>query len=245
MSAKRVLGVFAHPDDESVLAGGILASAAARGSEVTVVCATRGENGPVADGIPTGETVGEVREAELHAACGELGVRAVECLRLPDGSVEDAGEELVREVGRRLEELRPDVVVTFGPEGLYWHPDHVAVHEAVAVGVAGATKRPAVQQVVWPQGWMHELVATLRARGREPSLWGLDPGAWGADAGAETVAIDVRPHLDAKLRAIRRHESQLSPDHLFRIVPRDLAETYLGCEHVLAPPEGVAVEEAA
>ena len=70
MKANKLLGVFAHPDDESVLAGGILAAAAARGAEVTVLCATRGENGPIADGVVTRETVGDVREAELHAACG-------------------------------------------------------------------------------------------------------------------------------------------------------------------------------
>lgn len=245
MTPDRLLGVFAHPDDESVLAGGILASAAAAGAEVAVLCATRGEHGPVVDGAATPETLARVREAELRAACAELGVTAVECLALPDGSLEDAEEQLVAEVARRVEELRPDAVVTFGPEGLYWHPDHVAIHEAVAVALAGATPRPAAHHVVWPQTWMRDLVAAVRQRGLEPSLWGLDTDGWGADAGAETVAIDVREHLDAKLNAICRHASQLPSDHLFRIVPRDLAEEYLGYEHVLAPADRLLVGDAA
>lgn len=246
MSANRLLAVFAHPDDESILAGGILAAAAAAGTHVTVVCATRGEHGPVADGVAaTPVTLGEVREAELRAACAELGVHAVECLALADGALEDAHEQLTTEVARRVEALRPDSVLTFGPEGVYWHPDHVAVHDAVAAAAAAWPSPPVIQHAVWPHGWMRDLVATVRARGLVPNLWGLDPEAWGTEAGAKTIAVDVREHLDAKLNAIGRHASQLPRDHLFRIIPRDLAETYLGREHVLAPAGRLVVAEAA
>jgi LmbE family N-acetylglucosaminyl deacetylase len=246
VKAERVLGVFAHPDDESILAGGALAAAAAAGADVTVVCATRGESGPIAGGVDaTPETLAEVREAELRAACAELGVGTVECLGLPDGSLEDAAEQLASEVARLLATLRPDAVVTFGPEGLYWHQDHVAVHDAVATALEGASRRPRIHQLVWPHGWMSDLVAAMRGRGLAPNLWGLDPDSWGSDSDANTVALDVRAHLDAKLRAIGCHASQLPPDHLFRIVPRDLAERYLGREHVLAGGDGVLAGEAA
>jgi LmbE family N-acetylglucosaminyl deacetylase len=246
VKAERVLAVFAHPDDESVLAGGILAAAAAAGADVTVVCATRGESGPLASGIDaTPETLAEVREAELRAACAVLGVRTVECLGLPDGSLEDVAEQLASEVARFLATLRPDAAVTFGPEGLYWHQDHVAVHDAVATALESASRRPAIHHLVWPHGWMSELVAAMRGRGLAPNLWGLDPESWGSDPDADTVALDVRVHLDAKLHAIGCHASQLPPDHLFRIVPRDLAETYLGREHVLASADGLLAGEAA
>ena len=246
MKAERVLGVFAHPDDESVLAGGVLAAAAAAGADVTVVCATRGESGPIADGSDaTPDTLAVVRETELRAACAELGVGIVECLGLPDGSLEDVPEQLASEVARLLATLRPDAVITFGPEGLYWHQDHVAVHDAVATALEGASRRPGIHQLVWPHGWMRDLIAAMRGRGLAPSLWGLDPESWGSDPDANTVALDVRAHLDAKLRAIGCHASQLPPDHLFRIVPRDLAETYLGYEHVLAPADGLLAGEAA
>jgi LmbE family N-acetylglucosaminyl deacetylase len=246
VKAERVLAVFAHPDDESVLAGGYLAAAAAAGADVTVVCATRGEFGPLASGIDaTPETLAEVREAELRAACAELGVRTVECLGLPDGSLDDFAERLASEVARLLAALRPDAVVTFGPEGLYWHQDHVAVHDAVATGLEGASRRPAIHRLVWPHGWMSELVAAMRGRGLAPNLWGLDPDSWGSDPDANTIGLDVRAHLDAKLNAIACHATQLPPDHLFRIVPRDLAETYLGREHMLAPADGLLTGEAA
>ena len=245
MKAKRVLGVFAHPDDESVLAGGVLVAAAAAGADVTVVCATRGESGPIAGGIDaTPETLGEVREAELRAACAELGVGTVECLGLPDGSLEDVAEQLASEVARLLATVRPDAVVTVGPEGLYWHQDHVAVHGAVATALVGARRRPGIYQLVWPHGWMSDLVAAMRGRGLAPNLWGLHPESWGSDPDANTVALDVRAHLDAKLHAIGCHASQLPPDHLFRIVPRDLAEAYLGREHVLASADGLLAERA-
>lgn len=246
MKAERVLGIFAHPDDESVLAGGVLAAAAAAGADVTVVCATGGESGPIAGGIDaTPETLAAFREAELRAACAELGVGTVECLGLPDGSLEDEEERLASEVARLLATVRPDSVVTFGPEGLYWHQDHVAVHDAVATALEGTSPRPRISQVVWPHGWMSDLVAAMRGRGLAPNLWGLNPESWGSDPGANTVALDVRAHLDSKLRAIACHASQLPPDHLFRIVPRDLAETYLGREHVLAPADGRLAGEAA
>jgi N-acetyl-1-D-myo-inositol-2-amino-2-deoxy-alpha-D-glucopyranoside deacetylase len=246
MKAERVLAVFAHPDDESVLAGGVLAAAAAAGADVTVVCATRGESGPLASGVDaTPETLAEVREAELRAACAELGVRTVECLGLPDGSLDDVAEQLASKVARLLATLRPDAVVTFGPEGLYWHQDHVAVHDAVATALEGASRRPAIHHFVWPHGWMSDLVAAMRERGLAPNLWGLDPESWGSDPDANTVALDVRAHLDAKLHAIGCHASQLPPDHLFRIIPRDLAETFLGREHVLASAESLLAGEAA
>ena len=246
MKAERVLGVFAHPDDESVLAGGVLAAAAAAGADVTVVSATRGESGPITGGIDaTRETFAEVREAELRAACTELGVRTVECLGLPDGSLEDVPDRLASEVARLLATLRPDAVITFGPEGLYWHQDHVAVHDAVATALEGVSVRPEIHQLVWPHGWMSELVAAMRERGLAPNLWGLDPESWGCDPEANMVALDVRAHLDAKLQAIGCHASQLPPDHLFRIVPRDLAETYLGREHALASADGLLAGEAA
>ncbi|HEV3480014.1 MAG TPA: PIG-L deacetylase family protein [Gaiellaceae bacterium] len=246
MKAERVLAVFAHPDDESVLAGGVLAAAAAAGADVTVVCATSGESGSLASGIGAKqEELAEIREAELRAACAELGVRTVECLGLPDGSLEDAAEQLASEVAGLLERVHPDAVVTFGPEGLYWHQDHVAVHDAVATALEGASRRPAIHRLVWPHGWMSDLVAEMRGRGLAPSLWGLDPQSWGSDPDAKTLALDVRAHLDAKLLAIGCHASQLPPDHLFRIVPRDLAETYLGREHVLASSDGALVGEAA
>ncbi len=128
----RLLGVFAHPDDEIFCAGGTLALWAAAGGETMVISATRGEAGQIQDGYAaTRHTLGAVREQELLVACARLGVQRVECLDYRDGTLQEVDEAtLAREVAARIRELDPDVVVTFGPDGGYGHPDHVAISAA-------------------------------------------------------------------------------------------------------------------
>lgn len=124
----RLLGVFAHPDDETFCAGGTLATYAERGAETMVVSATRGEAGQIRDAArATRRTLGRVREQELRAACGLLGVEHVACLDYSDGTLEDHIDTLRVDVAELLQRFRPDVVVTFGDDGAYGHPDHVAI----------------------------------------------------------------------------------------------------------------------
>ncbi len=133
MPAATLLAVFAHPDDESYLCGGTLARYASQGVHVVLVCATRGEAGQIADpALATPEGLPVVREAELRAACGLLGVADVRLLDYRDGMPLDVPfPEGVERMSAALAAVRPTVVVTFGPEGVYGHPDHVAVHRWV------------------------------------------------------------------------------------------------------------------
>ncbi len=245
MSRERLLAVFAHPDDESLVAGGAIAACAAAGVAVALVCATRGELGPIAEaGLATRQTLGAVREAELRAAAGALGVSAVECLGHPDGGLKwcDTGA-LAADVGGALRRWRPGAVITFGPEGLYWHRDHLAVHAATVAAVdaaAGEGTTPALYYATWPRGWAGEMLAALAARGVAADLWGLHPDDFGAPAASITTALDVRPFLGAKLRALRSHRSQLGPGHLLRVAPDDLAEEYLGREFFVQARRGAA-----
>jgi LmbE family N-acetylglucosaminyl deacetylase len=128
----KILCVTAHPDDEVFCAGGTLAKYAAAGTEVMVVSATRGEAGQIRDGrAATRRTLGAIRERELRASCALLGVRHARCLDYADGTLRDvAPRALAAEVERLLQAFRPDVVITFGPDGAYGHPDHVAVSRA-------------------------------------------------------------------------------------------------------------------
>ncbi|HWQ15905.1 MAG TPA: PIG-L family deacetylase [Roseiflexaceae bacterium] len=128
----RILGVFAHPDDESFCAGGTLARYAAAGAETMVVSATRGDAGQIRDArAATRRTLGEVRERELHAACARLGVRHALCLDYGDGTLKDIDQEaLTGHVARIIRGFRPDVVITFGEDGAYGHPDHIAISTA-------------------------------------------------------------------------------------------------------------------
>lgn len=128
----KLLAVLAHPDDESLGFGGTLARYAAEGVETYLVTATRGEHGrfgSLARGADPAE-VGRVREAELRAAAAVLGIRELHILGYPDGAVDhiDAGTA-IRAVVSYIRRIRPDVVVTFGPEGAYGHPDHIAVSQ--------------------------------------------------------------------------------------------------------------------
>src|SRR5438093_12942707 len=94
-SAGRIVAIFAHPDDESIVAGGTLAACAAAGVEIVIACMTRGEQGPIAHPeFATAETLGAVRETELRAAASVLGAGTVECLGYPDGELDwaDAAE---------------------------------------------------------------------------------------------------------------------------------------------------------
>jgi LmbE family N-acetylglucosaminyl deacetylase len=125
----RLLGIFAHPDDETFCAGGTFARYAEQGAEIMVVSATRGEAGRIRDAtIGNRRTIAAVREAELYLACECLGITKVRCLDYVDGTLADAEfSALVDEVAEVIREFRPDVVITFGPDGGYGHPDHVTI----------------------------------------------------------------------------------------------------------------------
>jgi len=128
----RLLGVFAHPDDETFCAGGTFACHAERGAEIMVLSATRGQAGQIRDPtVGSRRTIGAVREAELRLACERLGVAQVRCLDHIDGTLADADfDGLVGDVVRVIRDFRPDVVITFGPDGGYGHPDHTTISAA-------------------------------------------------------------------------------------------------------------------
>jgi LmbE family N-acetylglucosaminyl deacetylase len=137
----RLLCVLAHPDDESLGTGGILAKYSREGVETFVVTATRGERGRFDDkGTSPGPLiVGQTREAELRAAARELGVREVSLLDYLDGELDqaDAGEATDKIAGH-IRRLRPQVVVTFDPFGAYGHPDHIAISQLTSAAIVRA-----------------------------------------------------------------------------------------------------------
>ena len=128
----KLLAVLAHPDDESLGFGGTLAKYAAEGVETYLVTATRGEGGRFGSLGKGGDPVevGRVREAELRAAAAVLGIREVSILGYPDGAVDQVDvATAVRAIVSHIRRIQPDVVVTFGPEGAYGHPDHIAISQ--------------------------------------------------------------------------------------------------------------------
>jgi LmbE family N-acetylglucosaminyl deacetylase len=130
----RLLGIFAHPDDETVCAGATFAKYASAGADVRVVSLTKGAAGQIRDAsAATRSTLAAVREKELHAAGIELGLTETRCLDYPDGGLAEIDTHIL---GRRASELiresKPDVVITFGPDGFSGHSDHIAVGAAVS-----------------------------------------------------------------------------------------------------------------
>lgn len=122
-----ILGVWAHPDDEAYLCGGLYALARDAGARVICVTATRGELG----GDPTAwppERLAAQRTAELTASLAELGVDEHHWLDLPDGGCAALDPEpQVARLAALITTARPDTVLTFGPDGATGHPDHRAV----------------------------------------------------------------------------------------------------------------------
>jgi LmbE family N-acetylglucosaminyl deacetylase len=139
-SRPRLLAVFAHPDDECFCAGGTLARYVAAGAELLVVSATRGDAGQIHDArAATRRTLGAVRERELQQACRQLGVQQAMCLDYGDGTLSSLDQGLLeRDIVGIIRAFRPDVVITFGEDGAYGHPDHIAIGRATTTACAWA-----------------------------------------------------------------------------------------------------------
>ena len=135
INEQRILAVYAHPDDECYCSGGTLAKYSSEGAEITVISATKGQAGQINDTrIATRNTLGKIREQELHQSCEQLNVTHVECWDYMDGALMDADrDQLVGDVVNAIRKYRPHIVMTFGMDGAYGHPDHIAIGEATTV----------------------------------------------------------------------------------------------------------------
>jgi len=137
----KLMCVLAHPDDETLGIGGILARYAAEGVETYLITATRGERGWFGDpgDYPGPEALGRTRQGELVEAARVLGLKEVTLLDYVDGDLDQAEPGQVIEIlAAHLRRVRPQVVITFGPFGVYGHPDHIAVSQFTAAAIVEA-----------------------------------------------------------------------------------------------------------
>jgi len=149
----KLMCVVAHPDDESLGMGGTLAKYASEGIETYLVTATRGERGRFGEGevSPGLEVVGQMREAELLAAAQTLGIREVRFLGYIDGDLDQVDPtEAVAKIVAHLRRVKPEVVITFGPEGAYGHPDHIAISQLTTAAVVCAADSNDITQGARP-----------------------------------------------------------------------------------------------
>ena len=224
--ARRLLAVLAHPDDESLGIGGTLAKYAAEGVETFLLTATRGDAGRYR-GHRAGEpqhpgpsALATVREHELREAASILGIREVSFLHYRDQQLDRAdAREVVSNIVGHLRRICPDVVITFGPDGAYGHPDHVAISQftsAAAVAAAnpcfdiGESAPHAISKLyytAWPDAiWsvfqtaLRQLVSVVDGVERRAVPW----PDW-----AITTVIDTGKYWPTVWQAISCHQSQV------------------------------------
>ena len=234
---RRLLTFLAHPDHETFGPAGTLALYSRRGVETYLVCATRGEVGAAPAGLRGYASVAEMREAELRCASRVLGLKGVRFLGYRDsgmaGSPENTHpdstamaplEEIARKVAWHMREIRPQVVITFDPNGGYGHPDHIAVHRATVEAFRLASdpqveiegQAPYSPQKLYyhtfPRGWLRPLVRFLQWIGADVRHFGQNRDidlvmVVEADVPVNAV-IQTRSVAHVKAQAMRCHASQ-------------------------------------
>jgi LmbE family N-acetylglucosaminyl deacetylase len=208
-SPLTLLGVWAHPDDEAYLSAGLMARVAETGGAVVCLHATDGEQGTDDPAAWPPERLAPVRRAELRASLAALGVTDLRRMALPDGGLDaadqDAGVAVVTTVMRAV---KPDVVVTFGPDGMTGHGDHRTVSWWATEAWRRTDGRAELLYATTTDAFVdrnldlyqqHDLVFTPDLPLRTPP---------------EQVALDValsERELDRKLVALHAHASQTRP----------------------------------
>lgn len=209
-----LMAVLAHPDDESLGIGGTLAKYASEGVETHLVTATRGERGRFggAPEKPSPDVVGRVREAELREAAAVLGVRDVRFLDYRDGDLDRADpREAVERIADHIRRVQPHVVITFGPEGAYGHPDHIAISQLTTAAIVAAAPDHPVSKLYYlewgPKKWaayqsaLKSLTFKLDDVERKVAPW----PAW-----ALTTFIDTTEVWSTVWNAVSCHKTQMS-----------------------------------
>ncbi len=244
----------AHPDDESIAMGGVMAKAADEGHRVVLVVATRGEHGEVEEGfLGPGEELGRRREHETLACAEILGVSRVEFLGYVDsgmigtpendlpGSFWQADpEEAAGRLAAILAEEKADVLTVYDENGVYGHPDHIQVHR---VGVRAA-ELAGTNRVYMNTVNNDHLKRSFRAAAdtgvdMPGDLNPDDLAGLGVSEDRITTTVDVRPWLDRKRAAMAAHASQISETSFFLAMAPEMFESGFGQEWFIrcdAPP---------
>ncbi|MFI6031242.1 N-acetyl-1-D-myo-inositol-2-amino-2-deoxy-alpha-D-glucopyranoside deacetylase [Amycolatopsis magusensis] len=227
-----MLLVHAHPDDETLTTGGTIARYAADGTEVTVVTCTLGEEGEIIPpelaqlGSWAGDQLGGYRSGELAAACAALGVSRHHYLggigrwrdsgmagtpsaEHPRAFVRGLIEEQAAQLRTLLDEVRPQVVVSYDDFGGYGHPDHIRAHEVTMAAVTGAESVVRVFHTVASAGDTSRGLALLRNREGVPFRVPADSELPATPDEVITTRVDVSGQLAKKVTALRAHATQV------------------------------------
>jgi LmbE family N-acetylglucosaminyl deacetylase len=221
MAGKRVMGIFAHPDDPEFFCGATFARWAAEGAEIIFVLATSGDKGS-SDPEMTSERLVAIREDEERCAAAKLGVKEVIFLRHRDGELTPS-LELRRDIVRAIRMYKPDIVVTLDPTVFWWgdrgvnHPDHRAIGEATLAAVyPTARDRLNFPEQEREEGLESHKVKYLYISGTQsPNVW-----------------VDVTDYVETKIESLHEHKSQIAD-------MEKMAERIRGNRDPEAPPDVV------
>jgi LmbE family N-acetylglucosaminyl deacetylase len=242
----RTLVTFhAHPDDEAIATGGVMARAAAEGHRVVLVVATKGElAGFGQDMLTPGETMADRRVAETEAAGEILGVARIEFLGYRDSGMEGEPsnddpasfwsadlDEAAGRLARILEEEKADALTVYDERGVYGHPDHVQVHR-VGIRAAEMAGTPVVYESTLNQDHILRLMNEHMGSVMENIEDAPDPATFdlGVTEDKITTTVDVRDYVDLKRKAMAAHASQISESSFFLALPPEMFREAFGQE---------------
>jgi LmbE family N-acetylglucosaminyl deacetylase len=202
-----MLVVMAHPDDESMGTGGLILRHTRPGVEVHLICATRGEQGWAGGQPGNPEELARIRSAELESAAAALALTGYELWDYPDGGVDGWDQvEITDRIAKKISTLAPSVVVGWGPDGAYGHPDHIAMGRCTDAAVAAMPEsgRPALYHVAVDAPLADFYRAAIELNGEDGSALPL------VVMERVDVVLELTPEeVQMKLRAIDCHQTQL------------------------------------
>ena len=253
-----LLIVHAHPDDESISTGGILAKYSADGVRTVLTYCTRGEAGDILnpDFVPPqpGMSITDIRAKELEKALKVLDVKSAKFLGYRDSGMAGTPENNhphafaradKQEATARLVEIirrvRPQVIVTYNEKGTYLHPDHIMANRVTRLAFEASGDidyhangglepwQPArLYYTAIPLDRIRRLHKQIAEQDEDP---GFDPEVLGTAEEKISAIIDVRKFLTRKLDALNCHQSQMNPNGIFRRMPKKMREEAMGYEH--------------
>ena len=246
MTVRTLMAVHAHPDDEVISTGGILARYAGERVRTVVVICTDGSQGFGPGGAQPGEpghdrdAVAKTRREELKRSCFVLGVDHLEMLGYrdsgmagwagndePDAFCNMPVERAAEAIAELIDRYEPQVVVTYDENGGYGHPDHIQTHR-VAMAALDRSANPAKVYFTARSRTSAERMAELRERLRLPARPGRPPRAVpvGVPDDRITTVVDTRMVLDKKRAALEAHASQLADTVWVKVSDEDFAELF-------------------
>jgi LmbE family N-acetylglucosaminyl deacetylase len=244
MDSLKLLAVFAHPDDESMGMGGTLAKYAAEAVETHLICASRGERGWFGpeEQNPGLEKLGQLRTKELEACVKELGMTSLSFLNYIDGDVDQADHnEAIGKIVTHIRRIKPQVVVTFPPDGNYGHPDHIAIGQFTSAAIVCAAdssyKDPEnlsshrVSKLYYMVD--SENFINLISPFMDDMTFPVDDQLRGEFPWKEwmiTTRIDMAAHCGTAWRAIQCHQSQLPSLGALAEMPEESASAVLAMQ---------------